>query len=150
LEARVRELEDKLNAGRERRRRYWDETRDDARSLSDRKVDEAARLFTGAVRAALEGIRVVAEAASSLVEETLESSIPEPGEDSASVASRLPANFVRASMHSAQAGLDAPSRAADQFNRAFSDEGGARSERISGDKDPKPASGASEPPSGAS
>lgn len=140
LEARVRELEDELHGrgGRRpgRRSRYWDETRDDVRGLGDRKVDEVARLFTGVVHAGLEGFRVAADTASFWVEDSLERNIPEPGEDSAEVASRLPADIVRASVRSVDRGLDAPRRAADRFNRVYrEDEGGAQRRSWQSDTD---------------
>ncbi|HEX8122679.1 MAG TPA: hypothetical protein VF549_15580 [Solirubrobacteraceae bacterium] len=143
LEQRVRDLEAELyrredrgyggrgGRGTRRVRRDFDETREDVQDLGDRKIDEVARLFTGAIRASLEGLRVAAESTSYFVEDTLERNIPDRGEDSVDVARRLPADLSRGFVRSLDRGLDLPGRAAERFERTFTrEEGGERRRRI--------------------
>jgi len=141
LEDRVRDLEDELDRersrdrgrGRDIGRRYrddlWD-VRDDFTDVGERKIDEIARIFTGAVRASLEGLRVTAESTRYFVDDALERSIPEPDEDPTDVAQRLPADITRSWSRSLYKKLDAPGRAAERFERAWThEEGGRRTRR---------------------
>jgi hypothetical protein len=116
-----------------RRRDYRDDfrdTRDDLSDLGERKLDELARIFTGAIRASLEVVRVTAESTSDFVDEALERSIPDPDDDPTDVAQRLPRDITRSWVHSLEETLDAPGRAAERFERAWThDEGGRRRRR---------------------
>jgi hypothetical protein len=137
----VRALEDALDRERSRTRRdgrsygsryrddFWD-VRDDLTDVGERKLDEVARIFTGAVRASLEALRVSAESTRDFVDDALERSIPEYDEDPTDVARRLPADLSRSWSRSLDRKLDAPGRAAERFERAWThDEGGRRRRR---------------------
>src|SRR3954453_3609759 len=94
LEERVRELESELDQQRTSRRRRayrdFEARREDFADLGERKVDEISRLFTGAVRASLEGLRVAAESTTYFAGDVLERNVPDRDETSFDVARRLP------------------------------------------------------------
>jgi hypothetical protein len=120
---------------RGRRRRggygYREEARDDFANLADRKVDELSRLFTGAVRASLESLRVAAESTSYFVQDTLERSIPEPDEDPVDVAQRLPMDKTEGIVRGLDRSFDIPGRAIERFRAVYTEEeGGRRSRRL--------------------
>lgn len=160
LEARIRDLERELydddydrDDDRRRRRRTRDgygrrrrgrgrgrgygvdfeDVRDDFADVADRKLDELARIVTGVFRATLEGFRAVAEGTSEFAEDTIERSIPERDEDPVDVLTRLPGHKSSGVARGFDRTLDAPSRIAERYRRAWTEEeGGRRRRRISG------------------
>jgi hypothetical protein len=127
LEARVRELESERGLrGRGRRvGRAYDEAREDYVNLGERKIDEFARLFSGTVRASLEGLRVAAESASYFVDDVLERSIPDRDEAPTDVVRRLPSDLRSGFSRKIDRSLDAPGRKVERFQRSYTvDEGG--------------------------
>jgi hypothetical protein len=125
LRARVRTLEDELEA--ERRGTGRSSVRggvasDEWGSLADRKVDELSRLFTGTVRATLEGFRVAADSASYFVEDVLERNVPERSESPSDVARRLPTDLASGVARSLNRTLDIPSRAIERFHASYQEE----------------------------
>lgn len=150
LEARIRDLEDELDnrnyerrrgshregggygRGGRRRRGYgvdFEEVRDEFTDVTDRKMDELSRLVTGAFRASLEGLRGAAEGAGEFVEDTLERSIPEPGDDPVDGLRRLPGDVSHGVARGIERSLDVPGRAAERFRRAWTEEEGGRRRR---------------------
>jgi hypothetical protein len=153
LEDRIRELEDELDdrkrgsygdrprgrryrdddRGHRRRRDYMDDlydTRDDLADVGERKLDEIARIFTGAIRASLEALRVTTDSTRRFADEALERTIPDPDEDPTDVVQRVPRDVTRSWARHLEDKLDAPGRAAERFERAWTrDEGGRRRRR---------------------
>jgi hypothetical protein len=123
LRARVRALEDELEDERTRRRRQGQRSGDprvgDWSDLTDRKVDELSRFFSGTIRAALEGIRVAADSASYFVEDVLERNVPERDESPSEVKRRLPTDLTRGVARSLDRAMDIPSRSINRFSRTY-------------------------------
>jgi hypothetical protein len=122
LQSRIRDLEDELEDERRRRRRsqrYEGTRAGDWTDLSDRKMDQLSRFFSGTIRATLEGIRVAADSATYFVEDVLERNIPEPDESPVDMMRRMPTDLSRGAMRSFDLALEIPSRAADTFSRTF-------------------------------
>src|SRR5919199_4908795 len=127
-----RGLGEELDRRGRRRRRFgaYEDVRDDYVNLGERKVDELSRLFSGAVRAGLEGLRVAAESASYFVDDVLERSIPERDETPTDVLRRLPTDVRSGFTRSLDRSLEAPGRKVERFQRAYTvEEGGRRRER---------------------
>lgn len=127
----MRELEEELRRRRgprpRSRRAYrdYEESREEFRGIGGRKADEVARLFTGMVRASLEGLRVAGESTSYFVEDALERNIPERDEDPTELKRRLPRDLTRSATRSFDHALDIPGRAVERFERAYTiEEGG--------------------------
>ena len=134
LEQRVRELEsERGRSGRTRRRagRAYDDVREDYWNIGERKVDELARVFTGSVRAGLEGLRVVAESASYFVDDVLERSIPDRDESPTDVVRGLPSDLRGGLSRKFDRTLDAPGRKIERFQRSYTVEEGGRPRRRS-------------------
>ena len=134
LQARIRVLEDELEDERRRRRRSqrYDDTRaGDWADLTDRKVDQLSRFFSGTIRATLEGFRVAADSATFFVEDVLERNIPERDESPTDIKRRLPTDLTRGAVRSFDRALEIPSRAVETFSRTFDEgeTGGRRTRR---------------------
>jgi hypothetical protein len=122
LQARIRVLEDELEderRGRRRSQRYDDTRAGDWADLTDRKVDQLSRFFSGTIRATVEGIRVAADSATYFVEDVLERNIPERDESPTGMKRRMPTDLTRDAMRSFDRALEIPSRAAETFSRTF-------------------------------
>ncbi len=96
---------------------------DDYGDLFQDKVDEVAEVFRGLFRASLEGFRVMADSASDLSDEVLESNSLEADESPRDAFSRFPGDFSRSLTRALDRGLNAlPAEAADRCDRTYRDE----------------------------